>query len=306
MYEYYVYGHYTDDGDLFYIGKGKGNRAFLNGRNSVHDRIAKMFGCNIRILLDNLTEREALFIENELMRNAYERKIILTNADYIELDKTPSDKELLDFVEVVLMRKSITDNLGKHIFEIEGANNFNFNKKMDFYADLYPNYYLSTIAELRPYDFSDNISSLNIEQIKLIYTLGTIVDKYGVNDIKMPFDLIQRLTKLDLSDIESYTNASKPIGHQAIYCNKDNYSVDIPVIVSYYLSPESSNERVVWINFIEGYETIDGITTLQLYLNKILNSVSDIHKQELIDIYDKISCNDWIIDYFDKDNRIFN
>ncbi|WP_158080223.1 GIY-YIG nuclease family protein [Vagococcus martis] len=34
MYRYYVYGHYTDDGTLFYIGKGSGGRLNNNNRNS--------------------------------------------------------------------------------------------------------------------------------------------------------------------------------------------------------------------------------------------------------------------------------
>lgn len=57
MYDYYVYGHYTDNGDLFYVGKGIGDRVNQYSRNSVHDRVASMLGFNPRIILDGMTER---------------------------------------------------------------------------------------------------------------------------------------------------------------------------------------------------------------------------------------------------------
>jgi hypothetical protein len=57
----YVYGHYkADTGELFYIGKGKGKRAWRSwGRSTYWKRVANKHGWTVKILEDNLTEEEA-------------------------------------------------------------------------------------------------------------------------------------------------------------------------------------------------------------------------------------------------------
>lgn len=304
MYKYYVYGHYTDDGELFYIGKGTGDRAYMNGRNSVHDRIAKMYGCNVKILLDCMNEEEALFIENEFMRNAYERKIMLTNADYVDLDEKPTDKELFDFVNSIIIRKTFLLNANFSIVELEGQDNFN--RRNDMFKNLAKNNYLVALAELRPYELEDNVNALTVEQAKIIYALGNISILYNCVDIKIPFDKIYDITKIDLSDNQEYQNSIKEFDKQSLYCKKKNFYVEEPVIRSYYISSESTDQKFVWIDFLSGVNTIDSISTLEIYLNKIFDHFSKkskaLHK-EFIDIYDKIHCHDYIISYFDKDNR---
>jgi len=65
----YVYGHYkADTGELFYIGKGTGNRAWvLTGRNSYWNNVVNKHGVEIKILYDGLTDEDAYEKEKEVI-----------------------------------------------------------------------------------------------------------------------------------------------------------------------------------------------------------------------------------------------
>jgi hypothetical protein len=67
MNDFYVYGHYTlDTNELFYIGKGRGNRFIHNqkGKRSAYwFKITKKHGFRAEILIDNLSESDALIQE---------------------------------------------------------------------------------------------------------------------------------------------------------------------------------------------------------------------------------------------------
>ncbi len=62
---HYVYEHRTHNGRLFYIGKGKGERAYTkNGRNQYwHNVVNKHGGYCVRIIEDNMTHEDALELE---------------------------------------------------------------------------------------------------------------------------------------------------------------------------------------------------------------------------------------------------
>ena len=65
---YYVYKHHTKDtNELFYIGKGKGQRAFeaSGSRNKLWKNIVNKHGYLVEFIKENLTEEEALQIEKE-------------------------------------------------------------------------------------------------------------------------------------------------------------------------------------------------------------------------------------------------
>lgn len=65
---YYVYEHIRlDNMTCFYVGKGKGNRAYLIGRNNHHDKIANKAGYAVVIIKENLTEKEAHQLEKDLI-----------------------------------------------------------------------------------------------------------------------------------------------------------------------------------------------------------------------------------------------
>ena len=65
----YVYGHYkADTGELFYIGKGTGERAWAKDRRNPHwKNVVAKHGFEVRILEDNLTDVEALDKEKQLI-----------------------------------------------------------------------------------------------------------------------------------------------------------------------------------------------------------------------------------------------
>lgn len=67
---FYVYKHMRrDTGLVFYIGKGKGDRAFSRrGRNPYWRHIVDRFGYDVCIVKDGLYESEAFLLEKELIR----------------------------------------------------------------------------------------------------------------------------------------------------------------------------------------------------------------------------------------------
>jgi hypothetical protein len=71
MNNFYVYGHFTkNSNELFYIGKGKGERAheLINGRSIWWNNIVNKHGVEIKILYNNLTESESLLLETQLIK----------------------------------------------------------------------------------------------------------------------------------------------------------------------------------------------------------------------------------------------
>ena len=66
--DYYVYEHIRKDtNECFYVGKGKGKRAYQTKRNNHHDRIADKHGMEVRIVKSGLSEEEALDLEKQLI-----------------------------------------------------------------------------------------------------------------------------------------------------------------------------------------------------------------------------------------------
>lgn len=65
---YYVYEHIRlDNMTTFYIGKGKGKRAYDNNRNKYHDRVASKCDYIVVIVQDNLSNEEAYWMERDLI-----------------------------------------------------------------------------------------------------------------------------------------------------------------------------------------------------------------------------------------------
>lgn len=65
----YVYGHYkADTGELFYIGKGSGNRAWDNrSRNKHWHSVVAKHGLTVKVLEDDLSENDAYNKEREII-----------------------------------------------------------------------------------------------------------------------------------------------------------------------------------------------------------------------------------------------
>ena len=68
MNNYYVYIHKTKDGVPFYVGKGKGKRAWTNARNANWKEFVNRIGeYNVELPYTNLSEEKALDIEKKLI-----------------------------------------------------------------------------------------------------------------------------------------------------------------------------------------------------------------------------------------------
>lgn len=69
MNEFYVYQHKTKDtNEIFYVGKGKGYRAFSKVRNKYWHHIANKHGFKVELIKSNMTEQDALQLELELTK----------------------------------------------------------------------------------------------------------------------------------------------------------------------------------------------------------------------------------------------
>lgn len=70
--EYYIYVHRDKQGSAFYVGKGKGKRAYLpTERNQQwHQAVEKNGGeFAVEIVAENLTENQALFVEQCIIKS---------------------------------------------------------------------------------------------------------------------------------------------------------------------------------------------------------------------------------------------
>ena len=68
--EFYVYEHIRlDNMTCFYVGKGKGERAYDLERNDHHDRISNRHSHAVLIIKDNLTEEEAFELERDTIED---------------------------------------------------------------------------------------------------------------------------------------------------------------------------------------------------------------------------------------------
>lgn len=67
MNDFYVYVHYRlDNNSPFYVGKGRGNRAYkTHGRSEYWRRVSNKYGFLPEIIFDNLSEEEAFQVEKD-------------------------------------------------------------------------------------------------------------------------------------------------------------------------------------------------------------------------------------------------
>ena len=90
--DFYVYEWIIKEtGEIFYVGKGRGNRCNVLHNDSVADKIRQLYETEIVIIADNLNEEQAVVLESsEIMRVLSETSFILTNR-IIPLDAVRSN-----------------------------------------------------------------------------------------------------------------------------------------------------------------------------------------------------------------------
>lgn len=78
---FYVYLHRREDnGEPFYVGKGRSNRGFSKiGRNKYWKAAFSLFGCVVEIVKDNMDEVEALLLEKECIDKLRADGFVLCN-----------------------------------------------------------------------------------------------------------------------------------------------------------------------------------------------------------------------------------
>ena len=295
MYDYYVYGHYTDNGDLFYVGKGTGDRVNQYSRNSVHDRVASMLGFNPRIILGGMNEREALFLENEVMRNAYERGIVLTNVQFYNLNDVPIEQELFSFVESIVHRNMVSKHIEKRI-----SINPVFGDSLDLDEDDEERSQdLLLKSNARPRQMKHNINFLNEKQASIILLFINYAYEINERSVKISFDLIKELIDIDVQ--ENYEEITKHFEPQMLMVQNKNYSVYCNIIDSFFVSNLDDEERYVWILFSEAKDTVDGMSSINCYKELLIDF---FESKKLVEIQTDFYEKDIAIELFQKNNFI--
>jgi hypothetical protein len=118
---FYVYLHLTEDtNEVFYVGKGKGNRAYkLSGRNKFWHSVVNKHGFVVKIVEDNLSEDQSVLLERKLI-SEYGRRdlgqgtlVNLTDGGEGQSGKIYSDKERLVLSEKAKSYYEIPEHIEK-------------------------------------------------------------------------------------------------------------------------------------------------------------------------------------------------
>lgn len=191
MYRYYVYGHYTNDGTLFYIGKGSGDRINSVNRNSAHDRIASKKGCVSKVLIEGLLETEALALEKDFIWYAEDIGFILTNQNLGNYSQpTLTDEEALSFISFIHNRNKFNDDYLEY--------NNKESIKIDLDAEIINREYEKTI-----YNILENYTQLQIDLLSIIfvnyitYSLSNTI-KFSTKELSEFLNVEEELLKREL------------------------------------------------------------------------------------------------------------
>ena len=94
--EFYVYcWYYLDTKQIFYVGKGSGNRYLeTKGRSALFQRMLELYPCGSRLLRAGLSEEKAIAAELELIRSYVEKRHPLINIKDGEYN--PAQREGID------------------------------------------------------------------------------------------------------------------------------------------------------------------------------------------------------------------
>lgn len=132
---YYVYEYFSDrsgeiqndegeiihisKGDVYYVGRGRGNRARAGRRNEECEKFKKIFGFSYRIIKDGMDDKEASLYEREKIIEYIENGMYLTNIKSGSAAKADDEtkgkiKYLVRLCEAMLIKMS-NDNISDEL-----------------------------------------------------------------------------------------------------------------------------------------------------------------------------------------------
>lgn len=112
---FYVYVHETMSGEVFYVGKGTGRRAWVKGRdihwnNYVENHLNNEY--QVRIVYENLSEEEALNKEAELMAHYGDQLLNRQNMSrQLDIDALNNRNRLIEESEKLALEAELESNL---------------------------------------------------------------------------------------------------------------------------------------------------------------------------------------------------
>lgn len=110
----YVYLHTKPNGEIFYVCKGTGYRAYdKNHRSSYWKRVVNKYGYEVKIFLDNISDEKALSVEMDLIEAIGLEGVELVDKPYIahvvELGFLPIEKAEYDEEGNVIKEAVLSD-----------------------------------------------------------------------------------------------------------------------------------------------------------------------------------------------------
>jgi len=122
---FYVYAHYNNEHDEFpfYVGKGKGNRAYNSTTRSDVWKQKASAGLVVKIVKDALTEEEAYSLESQLIeqygreRHTNGKLVNISSGGYGGVSKLQVPPELLEQIKKHMFTVALQDyvSLGRLI-----------------------------------------------------------------------------------------------------------------------------------------------------------------------------------------------
>jgi hypothetical protein len=232
--DYYVYEYYSEvdgevalndetiiinKGDVYYVGKGTGNRVKSGARNVDCEKFKNEVGWNYRIIKDKLTEEDALILESELIEEYRSNGIFLTNTlsgNIIRVNNHSIGitKYLINLVKsgcVIMSRDELTFETNTHSTFIWDMMQIMEGKKEDKYANILPKCPENIGYILDKYDSSKlNERDIKFGNIKYVLELMDFnVLKITQSDIAKEFN--ESATVVSSIKKEKYANEIKSI-----------------------------------------------------------------------------------------------
>lgn len=200
---YYVYEWFIKEtNQIFYIGKGKGNRYKQDKSNPYFLSIKSHYDCDVRIVKKNLTEYEALILEEELFSLREKEGHILTNVivpNAIGANERPDNYE---FMKAPVIKVSRVD---RYYFGKEDATYDEINIKNLLKSHIYKTTFYG-VAPLYNDSVEDFVDQIETEKIvkPLLQKVTNFIEKNGGKAYKSPAKSVKSLIFYGHITYESY------------------------------------------------------------------------------------------------------